>query len=360
MLVRTDPSPFIDPAAVDVWDTWFRLRENGQLRDVSVEATWERVARELAKPESALQTQLTARLLDAQSNWQIVLDERILAAAGTPRFAWPADPIAVLNAAAFVGNALTDAAHFQFDAFRATAELAEQILDNTLLLNPSPNGAHRNLGIGIIGIGDAVALLGKRYDSAAGRVLASRIAKALAEGCFAANVRLARDRGAMPEPAPDAIDAAAMRGMPADLLDCATRYGLRRATSTAITSQRRLARFANNVADALDPLDDHHDAASKQPAVSRVRMRSSCGYAFALARRIGVTQLLAAQVAENSHGASVTAQIALRGAVQPWIDAPIDYPFRITNMPDDRSAHHWQQLARANHLGGLTLALESS
>lgn len=359
MLVRTGPSPFIDPAAVDVWDTWFRLRENGQLRDASVEATWERVARELATPESTSSARLIARLLDAQSRWQIILDERILAAAGTSDFTWPADPIAVLNAAAFVGNALTDAAHFEFDAFRAAAELAEQCLDNALLLNASPNGAHRNLRVGIIGVGDALALLGKRYDSAAGRVLASQIAKALAEGCFAANVRLARDRGAMPDPAHDAIDAGAVRGIPADLLDCAARHGLRRATSTAITSQRRLARFANNVADALDPLDDNHDATSKRPAVSRVRTRNSFGYAFALARRTGMTQLLAAQVADDPHGASMTVEIALRGAVQPWIDAPIDYPFRIASMPDDRSAQQWQQLARANRLGDLNIALES-
>ena len=51
MLERDSPSPFLDPVAVEAWDAWFRWREDGQLRDISVEATWERVAGALAQAE---------------------------------------------------------------------------------------------------------------------------------------------------------------------------------------------------------------------------------------------------------------------------------------------------------------------
>src|SRR5215467_4366586 len=81
-------SPFLDPAAVDAWDEWFRLRENGELRDVSIESTWQRVARALAEPEGSAAAQWSRRYFDAQAHWFFVLDERLLASAGTEHAEW--------------------------------------------------------------------------------------------------------------------------------------------------------------------------------------------------------------------------------------------------------------------------------
>jgi hypothetical protein len=57
---------------------------------------------------------------------------------------------------------------------------------------------------------------------------------------------------------------------------------------------------------------------------------------------------------------SLSAQIKLRGAVQPWIDAPIRYPFRVTGASASRSNAYWQRLAEAHQLGEVTLADETS
>ena len=251
MLEKDDPSPFLDPGAVEVWDTWFRWREDGQLRDISIEATWERVARSLASAETVASPRWVARMIDAQARWQVVFDERILAGAGTRNFAWPGDPAAVLNAASFVRAPFTPGARFDFDSFRAAADLAVRGLDNALLLRGGIASAFADLRVGMIGIADALAMLGKRYDVRRD-VLAGRVAQALAQAGLAANC-LAHDRGTARRFNCCGRTGAAVRhaGHACRILE---RTGVRHRRVTAITSPR-LAQLANDVADGLDPLD---------------------------------------------------------------------------------------------------------
>lgn len=358
MFEKDDPSPFIDPTAVEVWDTWFRWREDGQLRDISIEATWERVARALALVEAAPSPRWVNRVIDAQARWQIVFDERILAGAGTRNFAWPRDPVAVLNLASLVNAPLSTHAHFDFDSLRAAAELAVESLDNALLAGTSPDDAFADLRVGVIGLADALALLGKRYDSPAGRVLAGRMAQTLAEGALRANVRLAQSRGPQADRGAAGIEKARLRGMPADLIEAASHAGLRHARVTAITSQRRLAQLANDVTDALDPLE-FGESQRINATAGAARAKRSGGYVQAVARRMGALPRAVASAIDDRHPSSLAAQITLRGAVQPWIDAPIDYPFRVERAPDAQAAVRWKQLAAANRLGELTVAVNS-
>src|SRR5690349_13033222 len=123
MLERHQPSPFLDTAAVDAWDAWFRLREHGELRDVSVETTWKRVANALVERETDSRTTWCARLFEAQAQWRLLIDARIIATAGTAKPEWPADPVAVLNAASFVEAAYKPQAHVDHDMLANMAEL---------------------------------------------------------------------------------------------------------------------------------------------------------------------------------------------------------------------------------------------
>jgi len=350
MLSRYAISPFTNPASVEVWDTWFRWREHGVLRDASIETTWQRVSAALSAVEGKDPVRWSRCFFEAQASWRLLLDERILGSAGTPLAEWPDDPVALLNVARFVMAPLTSQASFAFDAFQEMASLAMRAVDNALL---SRSGVEQGLAqarIGLVGMGDGLALLGKRYDSPAGRVMAGSIARAFAQGCLQANVRLARDRGTSCAPDDTSLAAARARDMPRDLLADIARRGLRHTHPTAITSQPQLALLANAVTDAIDPLDAAEQAATVRAAGSR-SMRPE-GYAFALARRGGCEGSAAIVLRESTH-IPVAAQIDLRGAVQPWIDRPIEYPVRVSREPDTRAATHWQRLASAYHLGNL-------
>lgn len=351
MQQRHEPSPFIDTAAVETWDTWYRWRENGRLRDLSVDATWQRVAQALAEVEATRQSEWSARIFAAQSRWQIVLDERILATAGTRSPQWPLDPVAVLNAAAFVESPIAANATFDAAAFKDVAALAVRCLDNALLQSAAAGRLPLNLRVGLIGVADALALLGKRYDSPAGRVTAGTIAQALAEGCLRGSVQLAAERGPFPEAGQAQVGLARQRGLPADLIEAMTRIGVRHARLTEISSQPHLAVFANNVRNALDPVDPVVRAAAAPGPGTQPRLSPS--YAVTLARTLtGSDEGVRASLPK----VSLAEQIEMRGVVQPWIDAIIDYPFQAISAGERNASSYWQNLATAHRLGPVVIA----
>nr|WP_233171750.1 hypothetical protein [Dyella sp. ASV21] len=323
---------FIDLAAVEAWDAWFRWRHHNDLRDRSIQDTWARVARALARsawPEPV--GQFEQRLVDAQGTWRLLFDERLLRTAGTDAPAWPdRDLVASINLAALVTDPGTEDASFDLPGLEATAELAVLALDNAALLatqRPAPAGA--SLRIGMIGLADALLLLGLRYESANGRKAAHRAARHLAMGCLRGSLRLAHERGAQWDLTQLPAQAYKLREISPEMATEAARVGLRHTRLTAITSQRQLALLANNVADAVDPLSSTGRLKTMADG-ARAHAADSLGYAMEVLRRQGVVPR---QLAALTLGAAATvdAQMDLRAAMQMWIDEPILYPFDTSN-----------------------------
>ncbi len=187
------------------------------------------------------------------------------------------------------------------------------------------------LRIGLMGVADALALLGLNYDSDAGRAQASAFGRALAEGCLHGSVELAAGRGEIAGDLHAIATRATARGMPPELVQSLMRHGARHDPLTAIIPHHRLALLANDVADALDPLygENHanHITASGGP-----RMIRSSGYALNLLRA-GNAQRSATP--DTLAQLPWKAQIGMRAALQPWIDEPIIYPMLATHDLDD-------------------------
>lgn len=277
---------FTHPLAVEAWDSWFRWREAGVLRDVTIDATWWRVAQTLAAAEGEAAPLWAHRFVDAFSRWRLLPDERLLQATGTSQPLPPLDgPAAVLNVAAFISAPRSSRASFDRARFEETAAMAVRLLDNALALRLDGVGATAPLRIGLIGFADALHLLGLPYASIDARAQARTVATALAEGCLRGNVDLAGERGAADLDIDRQCLAARWytRGMPPGLIDAGVRHGVRHSEVTALDTHPRLALLANHVADALD-LAPTHDSWTPE-------LRA--------------------------------AQHELAAAMQPWIDVPI-------------------------------------
>lgn len=339
-------SPFLDASAVEAWDAWFRWRDGTDLRDLTIDASWDRVAGALtaAEQDPSARSDWQARIRHAMGEWQLLLDPRLLASAGTDHPAWPGNDLcAALNVAAFVREPFSRWASFDRDGFRRCAGLAVRALDNALLLAADRDPLPR-LRIGLIGLADAFALLGIGYASPEGIAMARGIATQLAEATLAGTVELAAERGARLPFAAERQAIAERRGTDPTLLDAATRTGLRHATLTAIDSQPRLALLANHVADAIDPLADEPEwHAIGAPGGDR-HLRSA-GFACNLRRRhlLASGHALPPTVPDRLPG--VADQILLRAELASWIDAPIDYPYRRGPRPDPASEAEWSALA---------------
>jgi ribonucleoside-diphosphate reductase alpha chain len=337
-------SPFIDTAAVEAWDAWFRWRDRDRLHDLSIEATWQRVIGSLTGSGSPVETDL----MDACSSWRLLLDERILATAGTPSANWPAsDLVAAVNAPMFVRRRFTAHAHVDVGALAQTAKLAVRALDQAVLLRHGETSGNVRLRIGIVGMADALALLGARYDAAGAGRHAGQVCSAIAEGCFEASIGMTRGRAPRRMPIAGLLERAIERGLPAELVRDARRRGLRHAGLTAITSQPRLALLANNVANALDPLLGENHVHRIAVADDTRSVRSS-GYALIVGR--GPSRASSPEAIATIAQLGIDAQLALRAAAQRWVDEPIVYPLALARAPEEAQWRSMQRLARE---GGL-------
>jgi len=340
-------SPFVDLAAVEAWDAWFRWREKADLRDLSIEDTWRRVSAALASIEPGGETTTwQARFTDAFASWRLLPDERLLACAGTGRAThWDGVLHASLNAAGFVCQSPATDASIDLAALSDCAALAVRALDNAAL---EAGIAAPHLRIGMIGVADALALLGLRYDSDPGRRQAGAMARALVEGCMHGSIMLAAERGSCGQEAHVSIARARLRGLPGDLLNAAARHGVRHVQLTAITSQPRLALLANDVADAVDPLrGKNHAILISTSDGQRTTVRSS-GYALNLLRAGGIKH---EDMPDTLPDMSWTAQIKMRSTLQPWMDDPIDYPLLATNDLGEAQRLEARKLAEGHELG---------
>jgi hypothetical protein len=204
--------------------------------------------------------------------------------------------------------------------------LAVRFLDDALL---AATRSDSSLQIGLFGMADALAALGMGYAGEGACRQAQAIARSFAEGCLRGDAILARERGA------NVADGkrwgtrvrVRARGLDSELLADVRRYGVRHARLTAIVPHPRLALFANNVADGLDP------AVQASP---QTRGEASLHWRDPVLHR-GDTLL------------AQTAQLELRAAVQPWIDRAIETPLLALRSPnnDERA----QCVAHARKLG---------
>ena len=314
---------FTDPASVEAWDCWFRWRERGVLRDQTVDATWSRVGNAIASVEGPSAGKWARRFIDAFRHFRLLPGSQLLRFAGTGTPLGQLPPTAVVNAAAFVSSPGTANAAFDRPGFADAVGLTVRLLDDVLLASDDARPGE-GLRIGLIGVADAIHNLDLRYDSPGARQFAGQVAGALSEGALLGATELARERGAAECDRPLLARNWQDRGAPPRLVDELLRSGMRRTRLTVIEAQPRLALLANNASDALDP------RLPERPAQTASR---GC-------------KLL---------DVPVLAQLELRAAMQPWIDAPIDYPVLSATEPDADELETLQQLARDHGLRPVTL-----
>ncbi|HEX7817594.1 hypothetical protein [Dyella sp.] len=333
MITQDTRSPFVDPAAVEAWDAWFRWREHDRLQDITIDSTWQRVAHALTAtvpPDERAQAEQDIR--QAFRAWEVLLDERVLATAGTGAPDWPNDELAaVVNVASFV-RGVSGVPYLDLAGLRRAASLAVILTDLAAWAADADRQRVLRPRIGLIGFGDALVLLRMSYGSVAASRVAAQVAQGLLVGATAGSIKQAMHYGALVH-ASEGRSAQWLSELPPGLRDVGHNVGLRHATLTAITPQPRLALFANGVADGIDP-------AIRKPCERRMgaghsaRIISSPGYAQTVLYLHGMT-------AEWPGLSSEQLELAMRETVdimQPWIDRPIAHSRLLIEM-SDRTTH---------------------
>ncbi len=162
-----------------------------------------------------------------------------------------------------VKNPFTNHAGFDHEPFMQLVRTSIRMLDNVLDVTawPLPEQqeearSKRRVGLGFTGLGDALAMLGLRYDTDEARAFAADITRIMRDEAYEASVELAKERGAFPLLDADKYLAAprfASR-LPDELKDKIRKHGIRNShlLSIAPTGTISLA-FADNASNGIEP-----------------------------------------------------------------------------------------------------------
>lgn len=245
----------------------------------------------------------------------------------------------------FVRAPFEDTTQFDFASFAELCRTAVRMLDNVLDVTVWPlpqqqQEAHnkRRVGLGYTGLGDALVMLGLRYDTAPAREMARRISETMRDAAYEASNELARERGAFPLFNADlylSSPAFASR-LPAALKDKIRAHGLRNShlLSIAPTGTISLA-FADNASNGIEPAFSWHYTRKKRMPDGSLKEYAVEDHAWRLYRHLkGETAALtpafvtALEMSAQDHAAMVAAVAPyIDTAISKTVNVPADYPY---------------------------------
>ena len=247
-----------------------------------------------------------------------------------------------INLTRFVTDAFGAKAAFDVDKFRQVCKVSTRALDNVLdatlwpLTEQAEEAANkRRIGLGFTGLGNTLTMLGVRYDSDAGRAVASDIARTMRDAAYEASAELAQEKGAFPLFDADKFLAAphCASRLPDHLKSEIRVHGIRNShlLSIAPTGTISLA-FASNASGGIEPTFSWTYVRKKRMPDGTKQEYAVEDYAYRLFRRMGGNErelpagfVSAMQMPARDH-------MLMSAAVQPYIDAAIS---KTVNVPED-------------------------
>ncbi len=256
-----------------------------------------------------------------------------------------------INLTRFVVDAFTPKARFDFGAFgrvvRPSVRMLDNVLDVTvwpLALQHAEAQAKRRVGLGFTGLGDALIMLGLKYDTEEARVMGGRIAEHMRNESYAASAEIAKEKGAFP-----LFDAAQYLATPrfASRLPDAVKediaaHGIRNShlLSIAPTGTISLA-FADNASNGIEPPYSWTYQRKKREADGTHKTYDVEDYAWRLYRHAGgdVEKLPASFV--TALEISALDHMRMVAVVAPFVDSAIS---KTVNVPEDYPYEQFQDL----------------
>jgi ribonucleoside-diphosphate reductase alpha chain len=250
-----------------------------------------------------------------------------------------------VNLTRFVRQAFSEQANFDFDGLARVLPVCVRALDNVLDLTAWPLEkqrveAHnkRRVGLGFTGLGDALAMLGLRYDTTEALAFSTRIAEFMRDHSYLASVELAKERGAFPLFNADLYlsGGSFASRLPGHIKDAIRAHGMRNShlLSIAPTGTISLA-FADNASNGIEPPFSWAYTRKKRESDGGWKEYQVEDHAWRLYREQGgdVDRLPASFV--TALEISATAHMNAVAAVAPYVDSaisktvnvPADYPY---------------------------------
>ncbi len=250
-----------------------------------------------------------------------------------------------INLTRMVKNPFSPHAGFDYEPFKQLVKVAVRMLDNVLDVTawPLPEQQQeaqnkRRIGLGYTGLGDALVMLGLRYDTEQARAFAADITRIMRDEAYAASIELAKERGAFP-----LLDAnqylASPRfasRLPDEMKNHIREHGIRNShlLSIAPTGTISLA-FADNASNGIEPAFSWFYTRKKRMMDGSTKDYSVEDHAWRLYKKLGGDTAHLPEAFVSALEISALDHMKMCAAVAPFIDTsisktvnvPADYPF---------------------------------
>jgi ribonucleoside-diphosphate reductase alpha chain len=250
-----------------------------------------------------------------------------------------------INLTRFVKSAFLPEAEFDFAGLGKCVAVAVRMLDNVLDLTAWPLDkqhaeaqSKRRIGLGFTGLGDAMVMLGLRYDAEAARDFAGQSARFMRDEAYKASVELAKERGAFPLFNRDLYlsgNTFASR-LPAEVKAEIREHGIRNShlLSIAPTGTISLA-FADNASNGIEPPFSWYYTRKKRMADGGHKEYQVEDHAYRVYRdqggdmeRLPESFVTALEISALDHMKMVAAVAPyVDSAISKTVNVPAEYPF---------------------------------
>ena len=246
-----------------------------------------------------------------------------------------------LNLTRFVRNPFTAQASFDAEGLRRVVPTAVRMLDDVLDVTYWPLAEQRReamlkrrVGLGFTGLGDALIMLGLRYDTLEARQQAAEIARELRDEAYRASIDLAREKGAFPGLDAERYLSCRFTGrLPEDVREGIRRYGIRNShvLSIAPTGTISLA-FADNASTGIEPAYAWQYTRARRSLDGELRSAAVEDYAWRAYRAAGHEMRHLPPAFVTALDISARDHLAMVAAVAPYVDAAVS---KTVNVPED-------------------------
>ena len=246
-----------------------------------------------------------------------------------------------INLTQFVRDPFGDHPSFDYERFETVIKISVRMLDNVLDVTFWPlaeqdaeSKSKRRVGLGYTGLGDALIMLKKRYNSIEALQMCREITQALRDCAYQASSDLARERGSFP-----LFDAQKYLGggfasrLPQAVQQKILEQGMRNSHLLAIAPTGTISlAFADNASNGIEPPFSWTYNRKKRLAEGGHKEYAVEDYAWRLYRAMGgdVNELpdyfvTALQISAKDH-------MDMVAAANPFIDSAIS---KTVNVPED-------------------------